>query len=156
MTRRHLYLLSLWLPLMLLVVISISEAILKNFWWHQMSPALGYFLLSGMMGGLQYLLFAAGITWRFARMDIDFLNRMSWVLPIMFFPVCFMGLWVFFQLAEMQALRADIHNNERAQQDILAFCIRLGMYSVAGGYLYVGITHLLASLLIRAGFMQEE
>ncbi len=156
MKRRNLYLLALWLPLMLVVLISVGEASLEHFWWHSMSTATGYFLLSGMMGGIQYLLFAAAITWRFATMDVDFLTRISWVVPLMFFPICFVGLFIFFQLAEMHAHHEQALATERVQQDMLAFCIRLGMYSVLGGYVYVGIMHLLAGLLSRLDLLEEE
>ena len=156
MTRRNLYVFALWFPLMLLVAISIGEALLKKAGWHQMSPAAGYLLLSGAMGGIQYLLFAAAITWRFARMDVDFLQRLSWVLPIMFFPLCILGLWVFFETSLMHNRQALTADPKQVQQDMLAFCIRLGMYSGAAGYAYVAFTHALVRGLSSMGLLLEE
>lgn len=156
MTYRHLYVFALWLPLMLLVLISVGEAMLKQFGWHEMSSATGYFILSGVMGGIQYLLFAAAITWRFASMDEDFLRRVSWAMPMIFFPICFVGLWVFFQLAHKHAIQEQVLSVEHVQQDILAFCIRLGVYSVLGGYVYVGCTHGLAWALNKCGLMEDS
>lgn len=152
----RLYLYALWLPLVLIAVISIGEAILKNFWWHQMSRATGYFLLSGMMCGIQYLLFAAFATWRFHRMDARFLSRLSWVMPVMFFPLCFVGIWVFFQWAEMHANRAQYYTTQEEQDSILNSSIMLGTYCVFGSYLYVSIVHLVGWFLDKCGLMEER
>ncbi|MBY0406349.1 MAG: hypothetical protein K2Q01_01555 [Rickettsiales bacterium] len=156
MTRRHLYVIALWLPLLLVVFVSVGETFLEKFWWHEMSSATGYFLLSGMMGGIQYLLFAAAITWRFAGMDEDFLTRISWVMPIMFFPLCIVGLWVFFQLADLSARHDPVYNLEHPKQDLLPFCLKLGMYCVGGCYAYVAAMHLLARTLWRYGILKDE
>lgn len=154
MTRRHWYVLCLWFPLILLVVISLGEGILRRFWWHEMTYTSSYILLSGVIGGIQYLLFAAALTLGFAGKPRDVIYRMSWVLPLMFFPVCFVGLWMFQQHAEMHAL-AQAYITDRTQQDILGFCIRLSMYAVGVGYVYVAGSHGLIWLLSRFGLVKE-
>lgn len=156
MTRPHLYLFGLWLPVLVLAIISVGEAILKNFWWHEMSRATGYFLLGGMMGGIQYLLFAAAVTWRFHRMETQFLSRISWVMPIMFFPVCFVGLFCFFQLAEVLANKDNYYTDQAQQQGILGASVRLGTITVACTYVYVACIHALGFLLEKCGLMRDE
>lgn len=156
MTRAHLFLFGLWLPLMVIAIVSIGEALLKQLWWHEMSRATGYLLLGGMMGGIQYLLFAAVVTLKFHRMDADFLARLSWVMPIMFFPICFVGLWVFFQLAELAANREQYFTAQTIQDSILATSVRFAAYGVAGSYLYVACIHGLGKLLKWLGLMRED
>ncbi len=155
MKLRRFYAFALWLPLILLVAVSIGEAALRQLMAHEMSAATGYVLLFGVMGGIQYLLFTAAVTWRFARMDEAFLKRISWVMPIMFFPVCIVGLWIFFEVALLHASQALTVSPERGQQDVLAFCIRLGMYAVLVGYAYVVCVHASARGLRHMGLLEE-
>lgn len=156
MNRENLYLFALWLPLIVLAIISIGEAYLKHFWWHQMSRATGYYLLGGMLVGIQYLLFAAMITWWFHKMPASFLRKLSWMLPVMFFPICFVGLWVFFQFAEMQANDLEYYTTDENQENILRTAIRLGVYSVIGSYAYVLAVHAFEGLLQVLGLLLPE
>ncbi|NBO17735.1 MAG: hypothetical protein EBV03_00625 [Proteobacteria bacterium] len=156
MTRRHWYLFALWLPLIVLSIVSIGEALLATFWWHQMSRATGYLILAGMMGGIQYLLFAGFITWKFHGMSSDFLAKLSMVLPLMFFPVCFFGLWVFFQSAELSANKEDYYTDVTVQDSIMAASVKLGVYFVAGCYFYVACVHILGWVLEQLRLIRAD
>lgn len=154
MTRRHWYLFTLWLPLIVLSIVSIGEALLTTFWWHQMSRATGYLILAGMMGGIQYLLFAGWVTWKFIAMPADFLAKLSMVLPLMFFPICFVGLWVFFQFAEASANAEHYYTDITVQDSIMAASVKLGVFGVAGCYLYVSGVHFLGWVLEQLRLMR--
>jgi hypothetical protein len=156
MSRKNLYLFALWLPLIVLAIVSIGEAYLQHYWWHQMSRATGYFLLGGILVGTQYLLFAALITWWFCHMRAGFLKNLSWMLPIMFFPICFCGLWVFFQFAEMQANDLAYYSTQENQDNILRMSIKLGVYSVICSYAYVFMVHMFEHSLQFFGLLLVE
>lgn len=136
MKRRHFYLFALWLPLVSLVFISLGESVLSHYSWHYSDVSV-FVLLAGTMGAIQYLLFAAAVTWRFARADTRFLRRLAWVMPIMFFPVCTVGLWLFLIALSVNASTEQVRLHFVTADTIHTFCILFGMYTMMAGYVYV-------------------
>jgi hypothetical protein len=154
MKRKHFYLFALWLPLVSLVLISLGESLLRRYDWHYSEMSV-FVLLSGTMGAIQYLLFAAAVTWRFARVDAEFMKRLSWVMPVMFFPVCTIGLWIFLMAISINASSEQVRTHFVTADTIHSFCILFGMYTMMAAYLYVGMIHAIMFLLNKLQLLED-
>lgn len=155
MTRRNFYIVALWLPLVWPVLISLGELFLRQFMWHQMSKLSGLILISGLFGGIQYLLFAAALSYYFARRDIGSVSRVVWALPAVFAPVCSLGLWLFFSMVTMRASRMQVRTADASAVDIVAVCVDVAIFALLAGYAYVLLIKSLLWLLERLDYLED-
>jgi|GEM_PF-6729798 len=156
MTRRNFYIVALWLPLIWPVLISLVELFLHHFMWHQMSRLSGMILISGLFGGIQYLMFAAAISYYFARKDMTEARRVSWILPAAFAGVCSVGLWMFFSMLTMRASQTQVRTIDAAPPfDITGLCVDVAIFSLLVGYAYVMLIHALLYLLEKFEYLED-
>lgn len=155
MTRRGFYTMALWLPVSWPIIISFGEFFLHAFTWHQMSRVSGLILLSGLFGGLQYVLFAALISFRFAHKETDYVSRSVWYLPMVFAPICSAGLWCFLKVVSIQASHMRVRASEAAPVDIFAVTSNIFLFVMVIGYCYVVIIKSLLVLIERVGLVDD-
>lgn len=156
MTLRHFYIVALWLPLLWPLLICIGELFLRQFMWHQMSQISGLILISGVFGGIQYLLFAAAISYYFANHDMDRVKRLTWILPGVFSIVCSIGLWLFFSMITMRASQTQVRASDTATPfDLVDVCTDVALASVLAGYTYVVMIHLVRIALEHFEYLEE-
>jgi hypothetical protein len=96
--------------------------------------SFSFLLLTGLMlSGIQYLIFIGFLMWFYKDRDTVFWGRLSFLLPVVFVPVCALGLFLY-----------------NPGTLFLAF------FAIPYGYLYVLIAHLLTLLLLRLGKLPRE
>lgn len=156
MNYRNFYTVALWLPLAWPVLISIGEICLRQMMWHQMSKLSGLILLSGLFGGIQYLMFAAALSYYFSRRPIEGAKRLSWFLPLIFAPVCSLVLWMFFSMITMRASQIQVRAGEAATPfDMVSVSTDVAIFSVLAGYSYVILVHGVRLLLERWDYLRD-
>lgn len=156
MTRRGFYTMALWLPVTWPIIISFGEYFLHAFTWHQMSKVSGIILISGMFGGIQYVLFAAIISFRFARREADYVSRSVWYLPMVFAPICSAGLWLFLKMVTMQASHMRVRASEAAPIDLFSVTSNIFLFVLIIGYCYVLVIKSLLFIIDKIGFVDDE
>ncbi len=155
MTRRGFYTMGLWLPVSWPVIISLGEAFLHAFTWHQMSRVSGLILISGLFGGIQYVLFAALVSFRFAHKEMDAIDRSKWLMPMIFAPICSGGLWLFIKAISIKASQLQVRTAEIAPIDPMSVVWNIFIFVLAIGYCYLIVLHALLFILDKIGFLED-
>jgi len=156
MTRRGFYTMALWLPVSWPIIFSFGEFFLHSFTWHQMSRVSGLVLLSGMFGGIQYILFAVLVSFRYARKETEQISRSVWFMPMVFAPICAAGLALFLKVASIQASRMRVRASEVAPIDLFSVTSNIFIFVLIISYTYVFIIKALIAMVERVGLLAIE
>lgn len=150
--RKTWYYFALFLPLLFpLALLYTDEFLSPQINYTGLHPALrmgfefirsiGFYLCSAVIfGGIQYLVFLAGVIWWGRRKTSDDFGRYAWLLPILFTPICGLGLAL--QLTPQGTLLNRLN-----------FGLSIALFSLPIGYFYVGVTVLLTRILQAIGWI---
>lgn len=156
MTRRGFYLFSLWLPLIVPLILYIFGMLFK--WlqlWLKFTPPniegiigdiLVFILFSTLFGGVQYIIFGITVALWFKYKNARYIGRASWTLPLLFAPICVLGLWL---------VLGDDRGTWDGYSGILGIAVVFGKFSLIIGYVYVLLAHAFAFIFSRIGFIKD-
>lgn len=152
MTRRSWYLFSLWLPLLLpimLLLISLVFAMLpgqgENGMGWTFSIAI-FLIFAAAFGGVQYIAFALCVAYWARGKEAWELSKVSWVLPVLFAPVCALGLFIYVVAS---------NDSVKTLYDAVRMVMGFSAVSILFGYFYVLLIHGLTWALARVGFIKD-
>lgn len=148
MKRKYFYLLALWFPLIVPLLVYVAGGTLSNFSHHGEMTLSQLILLSGAFGGGQYFLFIVALIPWLARKDARFISRFTWWLPVIFTPVCGALGWLFFAVVD----GTEVANSMGGIGEMAWF---FGAFCLGVGYGYVLLTHLLAFVLCRLNIIRD-
>jgi hypothetical protein len=103
-----------------------------------------YFVSSMLVGGLPYCLFVVGVVlWSRGR-TADELRRATWLLPLIFVPVCGISLYCLNLLHGAMVSFANFYNSAR-----------IGLYAIPFGYFYICLVTVLTYVLQKTGWLAD-
>jgi hypothetical protein len=144
MKRRSFYLLVIWLPVILPVLLILLEDNTSLGKTH-LRELLGSTLLivgfSIVIAGVQYIVFAIGLIFFLRKKSNAFIACISWLLPILFLPVMFAGILLIFD--------GSLNSEDRWYWHSLAG-ITLGL-----GYFYVILAHALGFIFTKCKLIRD-
>ncbi|MGE0755330.1 MAG: hypothetical protein AB7L92_09270 [Alphaproteobacteria bacterium] len=130
MTRKRWYMLMLFTPLILPLVVLLTA---YSFGYEEVMLSIGmlmrFLVLSSFIGGMPYFIFSVAVALWGRDKSADQLRKLSWWLPWMFMPVCGLFMYVSFirTYPEGSAVESALV--------MMLFCVPIGFIYVIGVHL---------------------